>query len=183
MRLSGVKGGGEEDLCTLTEGRDTAQVSLYNTNTAQEENLAAMLYDSETIDLSAQVTEQSGSVIPVEAGTVTGEPAAEPAEELEAVIGYGPDDIVPYTFRYSDPIRFSRGSISNYNSNYWKDYTQATDNGYSNWEADRFGLGSWRGDSVSNVDLYHHRKNRQYPGGGDPGHRRFGRRAVGHPLL
>ena len=82
VTLSNVKGGA--DLCTLAGGKDTALVSLYNTNTAQEENLATMLHDSTAIDLSAQVTVGSGSVAPVDAAPVTGEQVETATEELEA---------------------------------------------------------------------------------------------------
>lgn len=144
VQLSNVKGGGEEDLCTLTEGMDTVLVSLYNSNTAREENLATLLYDGEAVDLSSQVEEESGCVAPLKTEAVTGEQTAEAAEELEAVIGYGPDDIVPYTFTYSTPIRFSRRSIKDYSSNYWVTWMYTTDSQYYVYaDSNQVGLGSW----------------------------------------
>lgn len=118
VRLSNVRGGGNE-LCALIEGKDSAEVFLYNTATMEEPNLATLLYDSEAVDISGNVTEAKGSVAPVNTGAVTGKALVEDVEEVTAQIGHGSSGIMPLTYSYGTPVTFGSTTA---NDSYWHDY-------------------------------------------------------------
>ncbi len=152
--LFNVKGGGDEALCSLIEGKEVIEVSLYNSNNSEEKNLSTILFENNAIDISGQVTEQDGSVAPVESETITGVQVIEEEDALTATIGGTAAGPQARTFTYTgEPIRFSRNSIGSYTSNYWRDYYRMTGIGYSNWDADSFGSFSLSADDSVNLGL------------------------------
>ncbi len=152
VALSELKGD-QAGICELTQTEAT--VSLYNTATAVDPNLATLLYDEGSVDVSADVTEEDAAIAPT-AETITGQEAEDTEEPMVGTLSAGSgDELDPLTYNYPNKITFSRGS--GYSG--WKDWVYVanntgTYNGYdvnavggytgTNWSGgSRYGASGW----------------------------------------
>ncbi|MEG2073971.1 MAG: Calx-beta domain-containing protein, partial [Angelakisella sp.] len=124
IELSNLKGD-KDKLCTLKE--TTANVNLWNSGKTEQANLATLLQDGGAEDISAGITEGTGSVAPVGVQPITGKQVIEEAAEpMTGKIEKGDTSLL--THMYAEPITFRRPEGDPLN-NYWRDYRWFARNG------------------------------------------------------
>ena len=157
VTLSGLKGDAD-NLCTL--GATEAKVSLFNTNTATEQNLATILHDGEAIDASGN-TPSSEPIISTDKGPIVGEQTTPDSagEALVAeIVPTEQGDVSTLSYQYSEALSFKR--TSGYNG--WKDKTAVgTQTG---GEVDKYNdyISSWSGGSSNGNGWKHESKGPGY---------------------
>ena len=106
VRLSNLQGDDDSAIST-----DACVVGLYNTNTAQDLNLASTLYDVEAVDVSGDLTEVEGA--PMQSGTVTGSQSTDSGEEGTGAVEWGESgdiSLLAWNYNNGGAITFSGGS-------------------------------------------------------------------------
>ena len=106
VRLSNLQGDDDSAIST-----DACVVGLYNTNTAQDLNLASTLYDVEAVDVSGDLTEVEGA--PMQSGTVTGSQSTDSGEEGTGTVEWGESgdiSLLAWNYNNGGAITFSGGS-------------------------------------------------------------------------
>ena len=151
LKLSNLKGD-NKGLCTLETTEAT--VKLYNTASAEAENLPTMLQDGTALDASAGIETTDGSVAPVDPAPVTGTQVEVLPNPLKARIdGYNGQELDLQSYEYG-AIRFSRFDIPNYYDDYWMDTAYLKG---SNPEG-----GTWSGGQASGEYWKYQSKNAGY---------------------
>ena len=106
LSLSNLKGD-SSGVCTLTETKAT--ISLYNSNTAVETNLATVLYDDTAIDVSGGVTETDSIAAPGAGDAITGQ-----QQEKETGTVTIEQSGKARTYDYPNRLSFSGGNWTRY---------------------------------------------------------------------
>ncbi len=151
LKLVNLKGDSKE-LCTLETTEAT--VNLYNTATAEAENLPTMLRDGTALDASGDVELTRTSAAPVDPAPISGRQVEVLPNPLKARIdGYDGKELDLQTYDYG-AIHFSRYDIPDYYSSYWDDNLYLKG---SNPEG-----GSWNGGQASGEYWKYQSKNAGY---------------------
>lgn len=126
VMLSNLKGD-KDNLCTVTEA--VATVSLFNTNTAAEQNLATLLHDKDAIDVSGSI-ETGAPVIETANTTITGTQVQDTTPPVVAqIVAEAGGDVSPLSYTYPTKLQFTR------------------DNGYNGWKDRTFVTSALKGDA------------------------------------
>lgn len=101
----------------VVEGKDTAQVNLYNSGESETPNLATMLYTPEADDVSGN-THTTGAIAPSGSDTVIAQPVTQESADVGFSFG-GSGDVSALTYDLSATLDFSRTTMPI--STYWTD--------------------------------------------------------------